>query len=245
MHALIFGVEFGAPALLLAEGIRRGRRPETIVIGVALLLALGGWLVLSVSAGAWLRPQVAVERHVDALLADMESLTGRMGLPSEGEAGADASVRWLRPLLLAGFPGFFFVGSLLSAAGYVLLLHGLLRRWSAQLGGVVAAPFRWELPELLVWAVIGSGGLLVSDVEPWRTLGVNGLIGLVGLYFLQGLSIAAFLFRRFQLPRFLATLSVALLVFQPVFTLVVAGLGLFDVWFAFRRLTLPRAPEES
>jgi uncharacterized protein YybS (DUF2232 family) len=245
LHALIFGVEFGAPALLLAEGIRRGRRPEAIVIGVALLLALGGWLVLTVSAGNWVRPQVAVERHVDALLADMENLTGRMGLPSEGEAGADVSVRWLRPLLLAGFPGFFFVGSLLSAAGYVLLLQGLLRRWSAQLGAVAAAPFRWELPELLVWAVIGSGGLFISGVEPWRTLGINGLIGLVGLYFLQGLSIAAFLFRRFQLPRFLATLSVALLVFQPVFTLVVAGLGLFDVWFAFRRLTLPRAPEES
>jgi uncharacterized protein YybS (DUF2232 family) len=73
-------------------------------------------------------------------------------------------------------------------------------------------------------------------------VGLNGLIVLLGLYFLQGLSIAAFLFRRFQLPRFLATLSVILLVFQPFFTLLVAGLGLFDVWFAFRRLSLPRPP---
>ena len=78
---------------------------------------------------------------------------------------------------------------------------------------------------------------------PWpRFVGLNGLIMLLGLYFLQGLSIAAFLFRRFQLPRFLATLSVILLLFQPFFTLLVAGLGLFDVWFGFRRVSLPRSP---
>jgi uncharacterized protein YybS (DUF2232 family) len=62
----------------------------------------------------------------------------------------------------------------------------------------------------------------------------------VGLYFLQGLSIAAFLFERFKLPRLLGMLSVVLLIFQPLFTLLVAALGLFDVWFAFRRLSLPK-----
>ena len=78
-----------------------------------------------------------------------------------------------------------------------------------------------------------------------KTIGLNGLILLAGLYFLQGLCIAGFLFRRFQLPRFLVTLSVLLLVIQPFLTLVVAGLGLFDVWFAFRRLNLPRSPRQT
>jgi uncharacterized protein YybS (DUF2232 family) len=243
-YAVMFAVEFGTPAILLAEGLRRGARSERLVGGAACAPALGGLIVLMVAAGS-ADPRVAVARHVDGLLLDVETLTARMGLPTEGVPQAETSVERIRPLLLAGFPGFFFVGSLLSAAGYVLFLQAGLRRWSRQLGGAVAGPFRWELPELLVWAVIASGGCLLAGTEPWRSLGLNGLIILLALYFLQGLNIAAFLFRRFQLPRFLATLSVVLLVFQPFFTLLVAGLGLFDVWFGFRQLTIPKTPHQT
>jgi hypothetical protein len=73
-------------------------------------------------------------------------------------------------------------------------------------------------------------------------LGLNGLIILLALYFLQGLSITAFVFKRYQLPRTLGALSVVLLLFQPLLALVVAGVGLFDVWFSFRRLSFPRSP---
>ncbi len=245
VQALVFLLEFGAPALLLAEGIQRGARPEAVVIGVATVLALGGVTVLVLEAGTWGQPQVAIQRHVDGLLTEMEALTARMGLPAEGGAPAETPTRKLRPVLLAGFPGFFFVGSLLTGAGYLLLLQGILRRWSAQLGGVAAGSFRWELPEFLVWAFICSGLLYLTGVPSLLTVGLNGLIILIALYFLQGLSIAAFLFRRFQLPRFLATLSVVLLVFQPFFTLLVAGLGLFDVWFAFRHLSFPKTPRQT
>jgi uncharacterized protein YybS (DUF2232 family) len=243
-HAVMFAVEFGAPALVLAEGLRRGARSDGIVVRVALLLGLGGLLVLMV-AGHVLDPREAIVRHVDGLLVDVESLTARIGAAAEGAGSPEISAQRIRPLLLAGFPGFFFVGSLLSAAGYVLVLQGMLRRFSAQLGGVAAGTFRWEMPEVLVWGFIASGGGLLSGVEPLRTIGLNGLIVFIALYFLQGLCIAAYLFRRFQLPRFLATMSVVLLVFQPFFTLVVAGLGLFDVWFAFRQLNLPKTPHQT
>jgi hypothetical protein len=81
---------------------------------------------------------------------------------------------------------------------------------------------------------------------PWlKPVGLNGLIILIGMYFLQGLSIAVFLFQRFQLPRVLGALSVLLLLSLPFLPLLVAGLGLFDVWFAFRRLSFPRTPRQT
>jgi hypothetical protein len=76
-------------------------------------------------------------------------------------------------------------------------------------------------------------------------VGLNGLIILIGLYFLQGLSIAAYLFQQFQLPRILVALSVLLLLSLPILPLLVAGLGLFDVWFAFRRLSFPKTPRQT
>lgn len=241
-QALAFLLEFGLPAVLLAEGLRRGHRPELVVTGVAAVLTLGGVGVLVLSSGEWTHPLAAVARHVETLVTDMEALTARIASPGEGTSPLAMPIPNLRAFLLMAFPGLFFAGSLLTAAGYVLLLRGLTRRWPAQLGGISAGPFKWELPEALVWGFIGSGALYLTG-HPWLTaVGLNGLILLVALYFLQGLSIAAFLYQRFKLPRFLVTLSVLLLVFQPFLALVVAGLGLFDVWFAFRRLHLPKTP---
>lgn len=241
-QGLAFLLEFGLPAILLAEGLRRASRPEVVVTGVAALLTLGGVGVLVLASDQWVHPLGAISQHVEALLADMEAFTARMGLSGEGPQPLVGSVLKLRTFLLMAFPGLFFAGSLLTASGYVLLLRTLIQRWPAQFGGLTPVPFRWELPEFLVWAFIGAGILYLTGLPRLQAVGLNVLIILLALYFLQGLSIAAFLFQRFHLPRVLATLSVLLLLFQPFLTLVVAGVGLFDVWFAFRRLSLPKSP---
>ncbi len=244
-QALAFFLEFGLPAILLAEGMRRAGRPELVVTGVAALLTLGGVGALIASADAWSEPLTALRQHVEGLLRDMEAFTARLGLPSEGTTPVIGSAARLRTFLLVAFPGLFFAGSLLTASGYVVILRALSLRWPVQLGGLPPGPFRWELPELLVWAFIGAGVCYLTGL-PWlQVVGTNLLIGLVGLYFLQGLSIVAFLFQRFHLPRALAALSVLLLLFQPFLTLLVAGLGLFDVWFAFRRLPFPKPPRQT
>lgn len=241
LQGLVFLLEFGAPAVALEAGLRRGVRSEVVVITAAAALALGGIAALALATGQWDRPAVAVERHLEGLFADMESLTARMGVSDDPGAG-EIPTRRLRTVILAAFPGLVFVGSLLTAAGYLWVLQGSLVRWPGWLGSVSATPFRWELPEPLVWAFIASAALFLTGM-PWpRLVGLNGLIMLLGLYFLQGLSIAVFLFRRFQLPRVLAALSVIVLLLQPFFTLLVAGVGLFDVWCAFRRVSLPRPP---
>ena len=243
-QGIIFLLEFGAPAVVLGESLRRGVRAEAVVIGVAAVLAVGGVAVLVVGSGEWEHPVRAIGQHLDVLLAEMETLTARVGI-AEGPSGLEAPTNLLRSALLMVFPGLLFVGSLLTAAGYVLVLQALVRRWPAQLGAIPSSAFRWEMPELLVWGFIGSGLGYLTGI-PWlKAVGVNGLVIFLSLYFLQGLSIVAFLFRRFQLPRSLATLSVILLVFQPFFTLLVAGLGLFDVWFGFRRLSLPKPPGQT
>ncbi len=236
--ALVFVLWCGLAAVLMSEGLRRNVRSEVLVVSVAAALAVGGLVWVTLSQPEWAGPVQAVRAQLRDLVAGMETVRGRMGFPAEGEVAIPVAT--LAAFLFTAFPALLFTACLMAAASYVGLLLAMLRRWPAQLGGLSPAAFRWELPEVLVWAFIGSGVLYLTGV-PWLyAIGVNGLIILLGLYFLQGLSIAAFLFERFKLPRFLATLSVVLLVFQPLFTLLVAGLGLFDVWFAFRRLSLPK-----
>ena len=244
-QAVAFLLEFGLPAIVLAETLRRGSRPELTVAAVALLLTVGGLGVLILASEAWTHPLSGISEHVERLLTDMEALSVRLGISSEGAGLLPGPGSQLRSFLLMAFPGMFFTGMVLTAVGYVLLLRGLMRRFSAQLGNVSLEPLRWELPEPLVWVFIGAGIFYLTG-WPWlRMVGLNVLIVLIGLYFLQGLSIAAFLFQRFHLPRSLGALSVVLLLFHPLFPLLVAGLGLFDVWFAFRRLSLPKTPRQT
>ncbi len=241
-QAMAFLLEFGLPAIVLAEMLRRGSRPEFTVVAVAGLLTAGGLAVLVLASDAWTQPLAAISQHLERLLADMEAFSTRFGLSVEGAAPLAGTGTRLRAFLLMAFPGMFFAGSLLTAAGYVYLARALMRRWSAQLGSLSVEPLRWELPEALVWAFIGAGILYLTGWSWFPALGLNVLLVLIGLYFLQGVSIAAFLFQRFHLPRFLVGLSVLLLLFQPFLALVVAGVGLFDVWFAFRRLSSPKTP---
>jgi uncharacterized protein YybS (DUF2232 family) len=244
-QAVAFLLEFGLPAILLAEGLRWVDRLEVVAVGVAALLTLGGIGGLVLSAEHWGQPLTSVGRHVEAMLAEMEAFPARLGLPGDGPGPVAASAPTLRAFLLTTFPALLFAGSLLTAAGYVLLVHALARRWPEPVGGLAPRPFRWELPEVLVWAFIGAGVLYLTGL-PWlQPVGLNGLIILGSLYFVQGLSIAAFLFQRFQVPRVLAALSILLLVLQPFLALLVAGVGLFDVWFAFRRLSLPKTPRRT
>jgi uncharacterized protein YybS (DUF2232 family) len=140
------------------------------------------------------------------------------------------------------FPGLFFTGNLLAATGYDACLRWLVRRRPAAFGSPAPADWGWQLPEHLVWFFIAAGVCYLSGIPGLGAAGLNGLIALLGLYFLQGVSIALYLFRRFQLPRFLVTISVLVLLLQPATMLLVAGLGLFDVWCAFRRPGLPSTP---
>ena len=195
LQGIVFLLEFGAPAVVLEVCLRRGVRSEVVVVAVAAILAIGGLGVLAAVSGHWSDPAKALELHLDTLLTEMETLTARMGL-SEGAGTVEAPTRRLRGALLTAFPGLLFVGSLLTASGYVCVLQAMVRRWPTYAGAARPVPSRWELPEVLVWAFIGSGVCYLTGLPGLATAGINGLIILLGLYFLQGLSIAAFLFRR-------------------------------------------------
>ena len=240
-HAAAFVLEFAGPALILAEGLRHGRRSEALVLGVGICLSLGGVAVLLLGAGSWEQPLLTLRQQLELLLRDAEGMTARLGL-TEGSEAAAASAAQIRGFILAAFPGLFFAGNLLAAAGYDAFVRWLLRRRMATLGVPVPAPWQWRLPEQLIWAFIGAGALYLTGIERVAAVGLNGLIGLVALYFLQGVSIALFWVQRFQLPRFFVTVSVVVLMLQPLTMLLLAGIGLFDVWCAFRRPGLPQAP---
>ncbi|MHB1349339.1 MAG: DUF2232 domain-containing protein [Desulfobulbaceae bacterium] len=100
---------------------------------------------------------------------------------------------------------------------------------------------RWRLPDWLVWPAIGAGILLLIGGKGSATLALT-LVQVCGLlYFFQGLAVFIHLLERWKIPRTLRLLFYVMLIVQSYGLLLLAILGLADVWVDFRRRTEPPA----
>jgi len=133
-------------------------------------------------------------------------------------------------------PGLLFV----SLALMVLInIVFLCRRFPAQRElWFSTANFReWKGPEPLVWALIACGfAVFIPGLGFLRLIAINVLLVIGACYFVQGLAIIAYYFHKNNVPRFLRGVTYVLIAFEQIFTLLVVGLGLFDLWGDFRRL---------
>ena len=239
-YTWVFYLEFGMPAVVLAESIRREWSPEpSVIAGVLAVLvgSLAGLFILSRGAGS---PIDYLIDHLDSALQEALGFYGKMGLSPDEAGRLSTSVEQVRKFLLATSPGLFIAAALLSTStNYFLARSGLAR---ASAPGGSEPGFAWNMPDWLVWVFIGAATLFLSGLPVVKEVGLNGLLVMMTLYFLQGLAIAAFWIRRLKLPPLVGILGVVLLLLQPLLLLLLTGVGLFDIWFAFRRQTLPRPP---
>jgi uncharacterized protein YybS (DUF2232 family) len=95
---------------------------------------------------------------------------------------------------------------------------------------------RWKAPEPIVWVVIACGLMLLLPGGGLRLIGLNGLIALMPIYFLQGIAIVSFYFEKKRFPRFLKIFIYTIIAIQQMLLFVIVGLGFFDMWLNFRKL---------
>jgi uncharacterized protein YybS (DUF2232 family) len=133
-------------------------------------------------------------------------------------------------------PALLFLGVALIVLVNVLLLCRRFPERRAQ--WVDLANLReWKGPEWLVWGLIVCGFVLfIPAASAIRLIAINLLLVIGAFYFAQGLAIVGYFFDKNNVPRFLRWLTYVLIGFEQIFTLLIVGLGLFDLWGDFRRL---------
>ncbi len=99
----------------------------------------------------------------------------------------------------------------------------------------------WQLPEKIIWVVIGTGLLAVLPIQPLRTIGINSLVLLSTVYCFQGLSITVFFMNKWKVPLLLRSFFYVMIVFQSFGTLILLVFGIADIWSDFRKLKLEAA----
>jgi uncharacterized protein YybS (DUF2232 family) len=228
----IFVLLIGLLFLLLG----RIRIVETLVLGIAAVVFAAFSVVFFFLYGSWHAIFYELSENLNRSLMSAVEMHEKMGFPQESIAILRERTPQIAETILHLLPAAAFV-----SLGLVVLFNVVLlcRRFPEKRAQWVAlASLReWKAPDFLVWGVIVSGfALFIPGLEMFKTLAANLLLVFGACYFFQGLAIIAFYFNKNNVPRFVRGVVYLFIVFQQIFTLLVVGLGLFDLWVDFRRL---------
>ena len=231
----LFSLSFLPLAFVLARGWRQGEDP--VVSGsrglVVLVLLWGGFWALY-GLGLQINPYVKLVRIFDQgflAIGQMYSESGQ--LDPEQLARLHLVIEEIRRIFPRILPGLLGCGVLITVWMNQVVFSAVMVREPDCPGGW--PPYRqWKLPDWLVWLVIAGGVLLIVGHGMFHSLALNLLLLGGTLYCFQGLAVLVHLFKRWSVPRPLRILMYLLLIVQSYGLILIAVLGLADIWLALR-----------
>lgn len=131
-------------------------------------------------------------------------------------------------------PGILASASLLVAWLNFLLIRRLGRR--ALAGIKVGDLTMFRSPEKMVWPLIASAGVMVFTDGWLFWTGANLILVLGVVYFFQGMAVVAFWLKKKNAPPLLKIAIYVLVAVEFFLAILLAAVGLFDMWFNLRRL---------
>ncbi|SPF42649.1 conserved membrane hypothetical protein [Syntrophobacter sp. SbD1] len=218
---------------LMGFGIRSGWSTQKTV-GLASLFIIGVaglFLILALTESKGELVQLIEQDMRGGISAAMEQLGSSSIETKELESKLLETV----PLIVGILPGMFIS----CTVGMCWLNLLISRRYCHTAAGVPCVAEKlalWKSPEFFVWFVIAGGLMLILPEDDLKLAGLNLIIVVGTAYFLQGLAIVSFYFERWKLPFFVKGFVLAILFLQQFASMATAVLGLFDVWFDFRKL---------
>ena len=233
--ALVYGV-LALMAVLLFALLGRLRSVEFLVSGIAGVVFTFACGVLLYFYGSWPALVQDLHRSLNENLMAALRIHEKIGFPQDSLDLLRERIPQVVETTLQFLPGLLFVGLALTVLVNIVLL---CRRFPGRRAEWLSIDnFReWKTPEPMVWGLIACGFVLfIPGLQFLRIFAFNILLVIGAAYFIQGLAIIAYFFHKNHVPRFLRGITYLLIAFEQIFTLLVVGLGLFDLWGDFRRL---------
>lgn len=238
----LFFMQFGIPAALLPALFGHGigwDRAVALVVAAMVAAGLVGLILLAASEGT--NPITVASHLIDKEIAgSAEMMTGmfdQADLPPAQREEVGRSVEQMAAFMQRVYPGVVIVVSGLMVLGLVFLLTAASRGRYVVPGCAFSA---WKSPEMLVWLLIAAGFTVAFGDGLIAGIALNLLVVLVPVYFLQGLAVLDHYFRRKAFSPLMRGIGYVLVTVINPLPMVVAGIGVFDLWADFRK---PRQTE--
>ena len=221
---------------VLGEMLAEGASVEKTVL-YPCLSVIGSGIALALLYSAFSQTALTslVNHYVKQNLDMTLELYRQMSMPEETLQALSRSLVAIQYVLVRIIPGMAVMSAL-----FVTWVNLLMTRSLVRFRGLKTPEFgslsRWKSPEILVWIVIAGGVLMLIPVKSLKIIGLNIVIALIMIYFIQGISIVSFYFDKRKFPRLLRWVLYGLIGVQQLFSLLVIALGFFDLWIDFRKI---------
>lgn len=235
-HGLFYLLQFGSASIVLPKLLRLGvgwfRAIGVCLAITSTIVFIAGWgyatqMETSISS--------VVASYVSSEVAGARDVYQQADLPPEQLQELLAVLDTTAVFFQQAYVGLAVISFAVVLAVTLLLLSAVSQGRYVISGGLF---HDLRLPEWLIWFLIVSGFSLLVQLPMVQLIALNILTVLLPLYFLQGVAIMTFFFTK----KSFSTLSrvfgyVLILVINPL-PLLVTAVGVFDMWFDFRK---PRA----
>jgi len=158
-------------------------------------------------------------------------------LPADVLYNLEQIITSIREFLPKVLPGLLATSVIITVWLNMLIVNYLLYRFKPE---KIAWPrfSQWQLPEKLVWLVIAAAMLLLVGSGAVKNAGYSLAIIAAILYCLQGVAVFIHFLDRWKIPGYLRVIVYVILVVQSYGLLLLAMLGVADIWIDFRRLAV-------
>ncbi|MBW2146717.1 MAG: YybS family protein [Deltaproteobacteria bacterium] len=234
-------IQFALLGAIMAEVIARDFSVEkSIIVPSFSLFAVTLVLILLQAIANHSAPSAVIYKYFNETLNDTLSIYQGLGIPDEQVKKIEESAGVVIAVFTRIAPALFLCITALIVWINLIASKKIFQRW-----GLIFPNFgdltRWRSPEHLVWLLIGCGGAMLIPVEALRTVSINGLLIMLLVYFFQGIAIVAYFFKAYSVPSVIRIIGYVLISIQQLMLVLVVVVGLFDLWFDFRKITPGRS----
>lgn len=247
LELFLFSLSACPLGMVLAKGIEQ--QESVAKSGARGLVALGlAWLFFWFLFAQWTQTnpyQGMLESLDKGLAATLALYSGEeSGLSAETREQVETLVAALRARLPQLLPALWLGMATITVWVNMALANWFLGRLRSGAGpwGLYRS---WRLPEQLVWLPIAAAVLLLFGMGPIQSVSLWLLVFTTLLYSFQGLAVSLCFFEHWRLPVFVRVLAVFFLTIQGYGLMLLAILGVSDVWLNWRNRLKGRATGDT
>lgn len=234
--SMAYIAEFGLIGLVIPECMKR-KYSFIALLTISLMVSVvaSSLLLMTISGNAFPLLFNMPVRHFEYNINELIGLYNRIGISQQQADYIKDYSATIIHFIKKISPAIVLIGStILIFINYLLARHILTKKAPDKQS---YRPFSEELfSEYFVWVFILSGILVLVKYPPVNRIGVNLLFVSIAFYFIHGISIVSFFSKKWKIPTSIKIITLIMVIIQPLLMFIIAGLGLFDTWFDFRKI---------